>query len=321
MKKILIFKTDRLGDLLNISPIINNLKLNFPDSKIDLICSEYNKSIAKYFSSYVNIIVYKKPFFFFLISNYKKFFINKYDLLIQLDGKNHSYLSSIFIKSKKKICIQFKKKKKILGKDIVINRPNNFIILFFTKSLKSIEDYNITNNKDFHYLSLYLNLISLIGIKIYNKEHFFPSVKNINISKFRDTYTLIHIDNRWDNFEKSAHDNIQQFILKFSEKNNIVISSNIGGNKLFNNIYDLYYLNTNIHFFPKPNINDVISLILHSKTCISSHAGLIVHLAASFKKKIIDIVPKNIFLELDRWVPLNSNYKRLDVMNFTYKDL
>ena len=28
MKKILIFKTDRLGDFLNISPVINNLKLN-----------------------------------------------------------------------------------------------------------------------------------------------------------------------------------------------------------------------------------------------------------------------------------------------------
>ena len=49
MKNILIFKTDRLGDLLNISPVLFNLKTNFPDSQITLVCSNYNKSIAKYY--------------------------------------------------------------------------------------------------------------------------------------------------------------------------------------------------------------------------------------------------------------------------------
>ena len=42
------FKTDRVGDLINITPVINNLKLNNPDYKIDLICSSYNFQIAKY---------------------------------------------------------------------------------------------------------------------------------------------------------------------------------------------------------------------------------------------------------------------------------
>ena len=34
MKNILIFKTDRLGDLLNISAVIYNLKLNFQNVKL-----------------------------------------------------------------------------------------------------------------------------------------------------------------------------------------------------------------------------------------------------------------------------------------------
>ena len=61
MKKILIFKTDRLGDLLNISPIIKNLKLNFPSSTITLVCSEYNKSIAEYYQNDLDLIIFKKP--------------------------------------------------------------------------------------------------------------------------------------------------------------------------------------------------------------------------------------------------------------------
>ena len=74
MKKILIFKTDRLGDLLNISPIINNLKLNYPSSSITLICSEYNKSIAEYYRNDLNLIVFNKPLIFFLLKNFKFFF-------------------------------------------------------------------------------------------------------------------------------------------------------------------------------------------------------------------------------------------------------
>ncbi|MDC0352702.1 hypothetical protein OAM93_05055, partial [Candidatus Pelagibacter sp.] len=71
MKKILIFKTDRLGDLINISPIINNLKLNYPTSSITLICSEYNKSIANYYHNDVKLIVFKRPIIFFLLKNIK----------------------------------------------------------------------------------------------------------------------------------------------------------------------------------------------------------------------------------------------------------
>jgi hypothetical protein len=41
-----------------------------------------------------------------------------------------------------------------------------------------------------------------------------------------------------------------------------------------------------------------------------------VHVGAAFKKKIIDIVPSKKFNELDRWIPFNSNYLRLDLNNF-----
>ena len=50
MKRILIFKTDRIGDLVNISPVFDNLLKNFPNSEIFLVCSKYNSSVAKYYT-------------------------------------------------------------------------------------------------------------------------------------------------------------------------------------------------------------------------------------------------------------------------------
>ena len=51
MKNILIFKTDKLGDLINISPVISNLKNSYPKSEITLICSNYNYSVANIYSN------------------------------------------------------------------------------------------------------------------------------------------------------------------------------------------------------------------------------------------------------------------------------
>ena len=47
MKKILIFKTDRIGDFIYFSPCLKIIKDNLKNCKITLICSKYNYQIAK----------------------------------------------------------------------------------------------------------------------------------------------------------------------------------------------------------------------------------------------------------------------------------
>jgi ADP-heptose:LPS heptosyltransferase len=317
MKKILIFKTDRLGDLLNISPIINNLKLNYPSSSITLICSRYNKSIAKYYHNDVKIIVFEKPLIFFLIKNIKFFILNKFDFIFQLDGKNHSYFTSILIRANKKVCIRFIKSKKIFGKLIYIKRPNFFINYLFDEKEISYEDYNIDNNINYHYLSLYLNLLKKLNIKILSKNHYLPFNESKKISKFKKSYCLIHIDQRWEQFPPSVAINLKNKLITLSKSTNIVISSNIGGNKVFDTLNNEFSNKPNIEIVRDPKLHDTISLVYNSNSCISSHSGLIVHTAAAFNKKIIDIVSKDIFNELDRWIPFNVNYKRIDINNFT----
>ena len=316
MKNILIFKTDRLGDLLNISAVIYNLRLNFPDCKITLICSDYNKSIAKYYEEDLNIIIYNKPLIFFLFKNYLNLNKNNFDLILQLDGKNHSYISSIFLNAATKACIKYVKNKKFLNKLISVSRPNFFISFFFDKNEISFENYYLKNNHKFHYLSLYLNLLKKLNIKIFSKDHYLPFKNPVNQSNFSESYFLFHIDQRWEKFEPTIQNILNEKILFLSKNNKIVITSNLGNNKIFNFLKTKLENNNSVQIIESPDLNKILSLIYYSNTCVSSHSGLIVHAAAAFKKNIIDLVSPSIYNELDRWIPLNINYKRFDINNF-----
>ena len=316
MKKILIFKTDRLGDLLNISAIISNLKLNNPSCDITLVCSPYNKAIAKYYSNDLSYIVYKSPLIFFLIKNFRFIFFKRYDLILQLDGKSHSYLLSVLIKASKKGCLQFIKSKVILGYNFTIRRPNFFISYFFNIVELSNENYLHVDNKKFHYLGLYLSLIDKLNIKIKSKNHYLPFDNALKELYSNEKYILFHLDERWEKFPLNVKVNLKEKILSLSIDKKIVISSNIGNNDIFNFIKNELSNSKNIYFFEKPSLHKLISLVYFSETCVSSHSGLIVHSGAAFKKNIIDIVSPELNNELDRWIPLNINYRRFDINNF-----
>ena len=321
MKNILIFKTDRLGDLLNISAVIYNLKLNFPNCKITLVCSNYNKSIAMYYENDLSIIIYNKPLIFFLFKNYINLNKKKFDLILQLDGKNHSYLSSVFLNSKTKVCIKFIKNKKFLNISYSLGRPNFLINKFFHINEISYENYNLKNNHKYHYLNLYLNLLKKLNIKIISKEHYLPFKNPINPSKFKKDYYLFHVDKRWEMFDPITKNKLKKKILFMAKNYKIVFTSDLGGNNIFHFLKEELKNIPNLQFIENPDLHKILSLIFYSSTCISSHSGLIVHAGAAFKKNIIDIVSPSINNELDRWIPFNINYKRFDINNFYNFDI
>lgn len=316
MKKILIFKSDKLGDLINISSIFFNLKKNFPHAKITLVCSRYNSQIANFFSNDIDIIFNERNFLFFIFKNFN-LLLKKFDAIIQLDGKNSSYISSFFIPSKVKACICYIKDKNIFGLKFSISRPNFFLKSFFNIVETSIENYDVSNNKKFHYLDLYFNLLIKMNVTIYRKKHYLPFNPISNISNFKNfSYYLFHLDERWLQFDSNVLKNLKSKLLSLSKNNNIIITSNLGENSFFNNIYELLKNTKNIKILKSPNINETLNLIFFSHTCVSSHSGLIVHVAAAFDKKIIDLVPKSIYNELDRWIPHDVKYKRFNINNF-----
>ena len=315
MKKILVFKSDRIGDLINISSVIYNLKKNFPSSEITIVCSKYNSRIAKYYSDLQNIIIFDKSFFKFSLKYFKKLYLTKYDLLLQLDGKKSSYFCSTIVNSNIKAGLVFFKNKMILSSLSIVKRPNFLISKFFTYLEPCIEDYQISNNKDYHYLNLYLKILKRINLKIYSKIHYLP-YNEINNQKFKN-YLHIHIDEKWKKFDNIFYVNFVDKINNLSNTNKIIITSNFNGNKFYFNIKDRFKSNDNFLFKDKVSIEDLLNIVFYSQTVLSSHSGFIVHAAAAFQKNIIDLVPENINNELDRWVPYNIRYKRFNNENLS----
>jgi ADP-heptose:LPS heptosyltransferase len=315
MKKILVFKSDRLGDLINLSSVIYNLKKNFPSSEITIVCSEYNSRIAKYYPDLQNIIIFDKSFFKFSLKYFKKLYLTKYDLLLQLDGKKSSYFCSAIVNSNIKAGLIFIKNKKILNNLSIVKRPNFLISKFFSYLEPCIEDYQISNNKDYHYLNLYLNILKRINLTIYSKSHYLP-YNETNNQKFRN-YLHIHIDERWKKFDNIFYVNFVDKINNLSNTNKIIITSNFNGNEFYFNIMDKFKSYDNFLFKDKVSIKDLLNIIFYSQTVLSSHSGFIVHAAAAFQKNIIDLVPENINNELDRWVPYNISYKRFNNEDFS----
>ena len=69
MKKIIIFKTDRIGDFINFSPCLRIIKDNLKNCEITMICSDYNYQIVKNYKEIDKIYIIKKKnlyrFFFY----------------------------------------------------------------------------------------------------------------------------------------------------------------------------------------------------------------------------------------------------------------
>ena len=97
IKKILILRHDRIGDLLISQPIFKYIKTKYPEMQIDVMLSNYNQSAINCVKPYINnYYIYDKSFSksFSLINVLKK---NRYDLILDLMDKKSS-TSALLIK-------------------------------------------------------------------------------------------------------------------------------------------------------------------------------------------------------------------------------
>ena len=338
--KILIFRTDRIGDLINTSPFFKSIKNYYKDSEVTLVCSKYNSIVAGRYPFIDKILIYDKSLSF---REKFKFFsnvlFNVYDLVIALDGKKISYLVSSLTISKAKYAVGFKKQKKILNFSYNTFRPLKLSLkLFFTNYILCDENYDDQKvNLEFnnHYLTMYYYLLKKNNIPLnpvnhiyFHDENFRSCYKNFIKKNINNNYLLIHIDEKWDKLNLDIKW-LNDLILKISDKYQIIISSGINNSNLFNNLkssYNCYqytneslvspnYQSQNKNIFLLKNLNlGLIAYFIESCSLfISSHSGATFHISSAFEKPTFDFVMRNIDLELNRWIPLNmkNKYKRI----------
>jgi ADP-heptose:LPS heptosyltransferase len=91
VKKILLIRRNRLGDAINLLPIIHAIKKNYPNVEINVLANQYNSQIFEYCSAISHIHILNEKIwlgqnFLFLNPIIKKLKKENFDLVIAFGG-------------------------------------------------------------------------------------------------------------------------------------------------------------------------------------------------------------------------------------------
>ena len=318
MKKILAFRTDRLGDYLICSKLLHSLKIKY--GHLTVVCSKINYKLIVNQNFIDEVILYDKSFSIFTkLKIFIKLFFNFYFLIIAWDGKKFSIFCSLFLFGKNKVAIIYKKTKKIFNTNINLYRPPLWIAkIFFRKTVTFTSKDNLFKTE--HLPTLYKTLVSnftnennkdyYLELHSEDEKKYNHYVQKYNLSK----YIFIHFDEKWLDIDGVDSD-LLYVLTKMSKNLNIklIISS-------YNNNHN-YYINLKNDYNKKKLMNIVFlenlefkvfeRFINYANLNISCHSGSLVQLTGFNKAKCIDIINKKDKLWVSCWIPFNVNYQQI----------
>lgn len=325
MKKFIIFRTDRLGDFLIITNIIQAIKKKYKDSHITLVGSPYNKKIINSYRTIDKVITHDKN-----NSLHKKIsiFINiiksNYYCSLCLDGKSFSSFTNMFLKAKKKYGISYV----FNFFDFIISfkwsKPN-FIYnyLFFDRFETFSSKKNLSKTE--HLPSLLIKLANNLDLKLNAKNKYFYEInkKNIFLSKklfnkkIKTKFILIHLDEKWNDILFISNE-LSSELINFQKKTNkkIVITSNKNMNIYYRNLKNSLKKSKKFVFLENLKLPIFERMIAMSSFSISCHSGFLVQISGFNKTNIIDIINKRDLTWYSCWKPLNTKHKFVYKSNF-----
>ena len=332
-KKIIIFRTDLIGDYVMSTALIHNVKNKFLDSDITIVCSNKNYKIVKLYNIFDAIIIYDKKFNFLKkIILYFNIIRKRYFICICIDGKNFSIINSILLRAKYKFLLAYKKQKKILGYKFMLTRPFKFFIPFFTDC--QYFDSNKPDPSINHLPTIYSNLLKKIDFSFSSEHKYYfpenPDLAMLFLNYFNkivnDKYYLIHFDEKWLDIPEINIELTSQILnLQKNLGHSLVLTSYDNNFTYFNNLKKKFttinFLNDKINSKVDNNNNKIfilenMSLSLFEKfisksiLTIACH-GLPIHICGSNFTHCVDIIEKEVIDWVDCWVPKNTKYSRV----------
>jgi len=314
MKKVIIFRTDKLGDFIIITSLLSAIKKKYPESYITIVASKLNFNFIKKYKLIDEVILYDKK-----INLFKKLKIinyiqsKKYFASFCIDGKTFSNICNFFIKSKYKFGLFYK----FYLLNFSFYKPNIFFKFIF-------DYYEIFTSKKYlkkieHLPTKIISLGNQIGLNVKNidKYYFKPTLNLLEFKKkyssfIKKKYLLIHLDEKWCDII-DINDNLFDAIIKLQKNTKKVLVLTT-----FKNNFK-YYLNLkiklskfkikNINLIENSNIDEMERLIKYSDFSISCHSGFLVQISGANSTKVIDIINKNDFLWYSCWKPLNTFHR------------
>ena len=308
MVKVLIFRTDRIGDLIVSGPAIYTINKFFKNAEITLISSRKNYLFAKKLDIFYEIIEFPRSGIINKIKFISKLYKKKFDYIFILDGKERSILTSSLIRANRKVGLTNKIKlyyNLINIKFFKDDETTNLSIIFqkmldYCKIKTEIENYNFLTQK---------------------KDNNFSS--NVPIKNF----VQIHLDEKWINdlYIESYTDinpkytDFITFLESLNKVNNIVITTGLIKFNLINEVKNNYFTKINEKLYFKKNetnfiylvletsFEDLVSLLQNTKILIACH-GSITHASNSFNVKKIDIIERKKINFYNRFTSYLKNY-------------
>ena len=314
IKKIIILKNDRTGDLFVSLKAINRILIKHKSDKITIFLSDINHKFNFLFTNIEKKIIsmdlglFEKFFFF------KYLLFNKIDSIYILTPKNFYYYLPFFFRKIKFYGIAIRGVK---------NRPNNFLLKYMHKHVilnrltikKRASSYKIQES-----LIEYIDNTNMINTKSkiennfqFPKQYVFFHYKH---KLFNDLlgWTLDDIDNLLDILRRKNKN-----VMFSSELNNIQVN-----NYFFNkyNSFDFYNKTQNninkmgVVFLKNVEGYELFDIVRNSTNVVAPE-GIITHMAYFLKKPILALMHFNLnnrrdfinqIISCKEWFP-PSNYK------------
>lgn len=292
-KKILIIRTDRIGDVILSTPVIKNLRNAYPSSHIAFMVRPYTRQIVEGNPNLNEIIVYDK------------------------NNKHKGILSSI------KFCFSLRKKRFDIA--FILNPTSRANLITFFAGIPvrvglnrkmgkflshKIEDTKHEGKK--HELEYTLDILREIGLEAFDTQTCFP-LKQSSEQRIETLLEMLDIKNAgfiaihpWASCpsKRWPKEHFIELINLLKAKTGLTIIIIDEQKRKF--LADARKQNAVIDLSEKLNLPDTASLLKRAKLFISNDSGP-VHIAASLDTPVISIFGRNSpGLSPKRWRPLGK---------------
>ena len=313
MKKILILKNDRVGDLFNSLEAINLIIKNNSDASIEIVLSEISKNLDFLFNLN-HVKVSYLPYhltFYDKLKLVSKIIKNSFNKIYILSPKNFYFYLPLISKSKF-YAISIKNSNK--------SRPSKFLSKkLFKNVVNDRENKKIEDNISSLLIKLCSNGRTFNQNNVLNHNPILSDLFIQNIGLFSN---FIHFHYKDNIFNKNGWDfnKFLKLLENLSNNYKIILTSDFGNfqyhkkfleyfsNLNFDNSVNKINLDKKIHYLHNINTSDLFKLVSMSNTVISPHGAMTV-MGSYLKKKVIDIFDTNIdIMAFREYKPINSNY-------------
>lgn len=275
-KNILVIRLEHIGDMVLTTTFIYNLKKNYPNSKITLLCRESTKEVAQMIKGVDEIITMNVPW-----------------SCREKNCLNYTSILKYLIKNHKKYDLSF---------DLFFD-PRNIILARLLAKFSvgfGVRGFGFLLNKETKWKKITKHIVSrqldmLRGLNLKVEEKNIPlDIKKQELKEFKtkilqknnlqeNKYTVIHISAGSKARELPLEKWIQY--INNAPKNEIIVCSEKDQNKV--SYLKSKTKNPNLIFL-QLSLKEYIYLIYNSKKVISIESCAI-HIASSFNKNVIDL--------------------------------